>query len=371
MSSQNAPCALRVASVPCDQVYIRNLEPWGERNPRLVRLPDPTPASGSRSKQSPWWPPLMLTPSWVRENHEKFDLMHIHFGFDAVDPQALRQTIAELRHFGKPLVYTVHDLINPHQPDDTDHRRMLDILIASADELITLTDGAAAEIAAQWHRAAHVLPHPHVVDFATMDRLRRRRERLNDSAQKRTRRIGVHLKGLRANISPAILEPLARTVAGVPDTELQVNIHRQVLEPASHEYRPDLAEQLLKGQEHGKWRLVAHEYFTEQQLFAYLGSLDVNVLPYRFGTHSGWLEAALDTGAAVIVPDCGQYMGQHPSVAPYRWEGDHVNENSLEKAVKHQLALSTVPGMASEERKRQRTALAEAHQRIYSNLLSR
>lgn len=313
----------------------------------------------------------MLTPKWVKENHQRFDLMHIHFGFDAVDPQTLRSTFAELHHFHKPLVYTVHDLINPHQPDATAHRQILDILIASADELITLTDGAAAEIAAQWHRAAHVLPHPHVVDFATMDRLRRRRDLLVNSAQGRTRHIGVHLKGMRANISPAILEPLARIVADIPDAELQVNIHHQVLDPSNSDYRSDLAGQLLDGDKQGKWDLVAHEYFSEQELFDYLGSLDVNVLPYRFGTHSGWLEAALDTGAAVVVPDCGQYMGQHPSVAPYRWDGEGVDEISLEKAVKDQLALSYVPGMDSEERKSQRAALAEAHQRIYSNLLAR
>lgn len=371
MTSQKASTMIRVASVPQDQVYIRHLEPLQEQDRGSLRLPDPIHAPGSQSEQSPWWPPLMLTPEWVRDNHQRFDLMHIHFGFDAVDPQTLRNTITELRHFHKPLVYTVHDLINPHQPDATAHRQMLDILIASADALITLTDGAAAEIAAQWHRAAHVLPHPHVVDFATMNRLRRRREVLAVSSQRRTRHIGVHLKGLRANISPAILEPLARIVAEIPDTELQVNIHRQVLDPSNREYKADLAGQLLEGEKQGKWNLEAHEYFSEQELFEYLGSLDVNVLPYRFGTHSGWLEAALDTGAAIVAPDCGQYVGQQASVAPYRWDDDRVDEYSLEEAVKHQLALSSVPGMDAEERKRQRMALAEAHERIYLDLLAR
>lgn len=90
----------------------------------------------------------------------------------------------------------------------------------------------------------------------------------------------------------------------------------------------------------------------------------------RFGTHSGWLEAALDTGAAVVVPDYGHYPGQHPSVAPYQWNGDCVDENSLQEAMKFHLALTYVPGMDSEELKRQRMALAEAHERINSTLLA-
>ena len=36
------------------------------------------------------------------------------------------------------------------------------------------------------------------------------------------------------------------------------------------------------------------------------------MLPYRFGTHSGWLEACFDLGTAVIAPSCGFYGQQHP-----------------------------------------------------------
>ena len=38
----------------------------------------------------------------------------------------------------------------------------------------------------------------------------------------------------------------------------------------------------------------------------------MSVLPYRFGTHSGWLEACFDLGTAVIAPSCGFYRQQHP-----------------------------------------------------------
>lgn len=91
--------------------------------------------------------------------------MHVHFGFDALDPQTLTRCIEQLRAHGKPLEYTVHDLYNPHQQDRRAHLELLNVLIPAADALITLTDGAAAEILRQWGRETFVLPHPYVVDF--------------------------------------------------------------------------------------------------------------------------------------------------------------------------------------------------------------
>ena len=58
--------------------------------------------------------------------------------------------------------------------------------------------------------------------------------------------------------------------------------------------------------------LRVHDYFTDDELWRYLSSLDVSVLPYRFGTHWGWLEACRDLGTAVIAPTCGYFADQAP-----------------------------------------------------------
>ena len=63
-------------------------------------------------------------------------------------PAQLEELVAALRRRGKPLVFTVHDLRNPHHPDRAAHDRHLDVLVPAADALITLTQGAAAEIRA-------------------------------------------------------------------------------------------------------------------------------------------------------------------------------------------------------------------------------
>lgn len=373
MSARQSNHVVRVASIPHDQIYIRHLEPGDASGaPGVIRLPDPPPAGGVRSMQSGWWPPAMLSADWVRANHDSFDLMHVHFGFDAAAPSQLRDLVAELRYFGKPLVYTVHDLVNPHQPDPAAHVELLDVLIPHADKLITLTAGAAGEIRRRWGAEAQVLPHPHVVDFETMDRIRAaRRKNAAKGHQRGMKRIGVHLKGLRPNMDTSILDPLARAVARLPSAVLQVNIHSQPLDPASGEYRPALAGKLHAGANLGLWELRSHEYFSEPELFNYLASLDACVLPYRFGTHSGWLEAALDVGTPVVAPDCGHYADQDPSIAPFRSTPTGVDEDSLLYAIRDVLRAEDLPGLEAEGRRRQRLELALAHRVIYDALLDR
>ena len=127
------------------------------------RLPDPVPADG-RKVPGGWWPPVMLEPGWVTDHHDRFDVFHVHFGFDAITPEDLRKVVEELEQHDKPLVYTVHDLRNPHHSEPTAHDKQQDVLVAAADTLITLTHGAARAVSERWGRNAVVLPHPHVLD---------------------------------------------------------------------------------------------------------------------------------------------------------------------------------------------------------------
>ena len=101
---------LRVASVPASHVYVRHLaDPAGVDAVR--RLSDPVPRDG-RKVPGGWWPPLMLEPGWVSENRNRFEVFHVHFGFDAIAPEDLREVVDELTRHNKPLVYTVPDLRN-------------------------------------------------------------------------------------------------------------------------------------------------------------------------------------------------------------------------------------------------------------------
>lgn len=133
--------------MPAGHVYVRHLSPESGAGP--VRLADPDPDESSRPAGQRWWPPVTLEPAWVREHGGDVDLFHLHFGFDSRSEADLQAWVSAVRRAGRPFVYTVHDLRNPHHPNRELHDRQLDVLVPAADELITLTGGAAAEIRAR------------------------------------------------------------------------------------------------------------------------------------------------------------------------------------------------------------------------------
>jgi glycosyltransferase involved in cell wall biosynthesis len=380
------PQLIRVASVPSSHVYVRHVapvdsdvaEPGGpsatarDGGVRVVRLADPDPDDPSRSAQQRWWPPTMLDVDWVREHADDFDIFHLQFGFDARTPAELRDLVDELRRLGKPFVYTVHDLRNPHHLDRAQHDAQLDVLIPAADAIITLTDGAAYEIKRRWARRAIVLSHPHVVDFDTMRRVQharldvqRDRARQNDAEY----RIGLHLKSLRANMNPVpVLNALLDTIGGLPGAVLQVDGHRDILEPGSARYDEQLALLLRDAADAGRIDLRVHDYFDDDELWQYLASLDLSVLPYRFGTHSGWLEACRDLGTAVLAPNCGYYRDQAP-VMLYMQDEDGLDADSLGCAVARAYYERPLFSITVDERRRQREAVSDAHAALYRDLL--
>jgi len=355
------PGALRVASVPSTHVYIRHLSPVEGPSP-FTYLPDPDPDDPTQPARGRWWPPAMLDPQWVR--HADFDVFHVQFGFDARSPEDLAALVEALRERGKPFVQTVHDLRNPHHPDRTLHDAQLDVLVPAADALVTLTDGAAAEIRRRWGREAHVIAHPHVIDFATMERLQRDR----DDRRRDEFRVGVHIKSLRQSMDPLpVIRVLAEQLRQIPGGVLQVNGHHDVLDPDGARRDEEVATWLADAAAQGLVDLRVHDFLPDADLFAYLGSLDVAVLPYRFGTHSGWLEACRDAGTTVVAPTCGHYADQGP-VLTYGFDEQHFDADSLREAIRVAHEERPDHRVTVAERRAQRDHVARLHEQLYRSL---
>jgi hypothetical protein len=350
---ERATRSVRVASVPSGHVYVRHLS-----DPRdvgtVTRLADIVrPGDEGR-----WWPPAMLDADWIAANHASFDVFHVHFGFDAKSPCALRAIGAELRAVGVPLILTVHDLRNPHHSDADLHDAQLGVLIEAAAAVITLTPGAAATIAARWGRTAEVLPHPHVVDVGTMSQPRPAHAGYV---------VGLHAKSLRANMDVApVARVLAATVVGLPNARLRIDIHHEIFDPGAHAYAPQVGDSLRRLAEANDCvELREHDYFSDDELWEYLNAIDVSVLPYRFGTHSGWLEACFDLGTAVVAPSCGFYAEQRPCLT-YRHDETGLDAASLAGAVQSAYAQTPGPRANLDQRRDEREALAAAHYALYS-----
>ncbi|MFD3566968.1 glycosyltransferase family 1 protein [Streptomyces sp. NPDC058667] len=350
--------SVRVASVPSGHVYVRHCGDE-EAADGVIRLTDPRP-NGAPSTSGRWWPPVMLEPAWVDGHHTEFDVFHLHFGFDAQGPAALDDLVTALRRHGKPLVYTVHDLHNPHQVDPAPHRAALDVLVPAADRLITLTPGAADEIARRWNRKATVLPHPHVVERPHLTRPRPPRDRF---------RVGLHAKSLRPNMAVLpVVRVLAETLAELPDSDLQVNIHREVGDPGAHAYAPAVLDELRALAARGLLHLHEHDYLDDDALWDYLSGLDLSVLPYTFGTHSGWLEACHDLGTAVAAPTCGYYAQQRPCLSFGNDAENGLDEESLRAAVLEAYRTRPAWRASAAARTAERAAVARAHRDLYHEL---
>ncbi|WP_260848933.1 glycosyltransferase family 1 protein [Streptomyces sp. SLBN-118] len=302
----------------------------------------------------------MLDPEWVELHHDQFDLYHLHFGFDAQSPQQLRALVKVLRRHGKPLVQTVHDLRNPHHPDPAAHDAALDVLVPSADRLITLTSGAAEEIGRRWKRRARVLPHPHVVEEPELSRPRPPHEGFQ---------VGVHAKSVRPNMEPVpIVRALAKIIPELPGATLRVDIHMETGDPKAFAYAPEVLGELRSLAHDGLVDLRVHDYFTDDELWEYLRGLDLSVLPYTFGTHSGWLEACYDLGTAVAAPDCGYYAQQRHCHSYHLGDGG-LDVASLESAVREAYESRPAPRARPSVRIAERVAVADAHRVLYEDVL--
>ncbi len=353
---------LRVASVPASHIYVRHLaDP--ENDDGVFRLPDPVPADGQKVPGG-WWPPVMLEPGWVTDHRDEFDVFHVHFGFDAITTDDLRAVVDELERHHKPLIYTVHDLRNPHHGEPDAHGKQQDVLVGAADALITLTPGAARTVVERWERTAEVLPHPHVLDKARIQRPRRRQFPFV---------VAVHAKSVRANMDVLpVMDALVPLVEALPDAVLRLDVHDEIFESTSHWYAPELGARLVDYERYDHVEVRVHPYFTDDELWDYLSSVSASVLPYRFGTHSGWLEACFDLGTAAVVPTCGFYSEQRPCEV-FGFTEESFDPDSLRLAVRTQYdrwaAGLEAPRAGWAERHTERIEIARAHREIYQAAL--
>ncbi len=348
---------IRVASVPAGHVYVQHLHPV-RAEPVVVRLPDPDPDVPDAAPGQ-WWPPSMLSPEWIHGHADEFDVFHVHFGFDALSRTQLQDVVDALAATNKPLVYTVHDLRNPHHETPHEHDEHLQVIVPAAARLVTLTHGAARTIEKRWGRSAQVLPHPHVVDF---DRMRVDRPRHEGFV------IGLHAKSVRPSMAPIpVLTELLPLRNELPGARIVVDIHHDVFDEDGRRHDVALRKFLLEMSDAGLIELAVHDCFTDDELWDYFESLDVSVLPYRFGTHSGWLEACYDLGTPVVVPDCG-FMAEQRPCATYHHDLSGIDGDSLRAAVRRIFDARPNWQASVADRIAERDAVATAHENIYRSV---
>lgn len=365
---------IEVVSVPAGHPYVQ-LAIAGDH--RVAVRPDRDPDDPTRLAGDRWWPPVALNPTWVAE--ADLDVLHVHFGYDDRSPAELARLVDVLDDRGVPLVLTLHDLRNPHHVDPDQLERQLAVLVPRAADLVTLTDAAADAVERRWGRRPLVLPHPHLVDLDAMTALRaERRARARDLP---VPVVGLAIKELRRSSDPLRLLPTL--VAGVerhPAARLRITVHTEVRDPERLARDPaaravvDHLDALTDGSAGGHDRVdvVWHERLSDADLWHELAGQHVAVLPYRFGTHSGWLEVCHDVGTRVLAPSSGCY-GSQGADAVFTADEDHVDTDSLAAGLDLLLRQPSdeLAGAEPAERDAQRRSVVAAHHDLYAEVVGR
>lgn len=378
------PPRTTVQPVPAAHPYSRRILPV-DLDPEFTVLTDPKVPGAPKDQ---WWPPRALDADWLTETtvggrdgkqHQVNmpDVLHVHFGTESYTPGQLRQTVQALRAAGSALVVTVHDLQNPHLTDQDLHLEQLGVLVSAADEVLTLTRCAAAEIKDRWDRDATVVPHPHMASLDQLDeaadRPRRGAPQSGDSVK-----IGVHAKDLPANVEPLrVMEGLRAAVDLLSAQGISASVR---VDAQRGTQRPETLSRLQRAcAEHG-FRMWVHNRLTDEEFAGDLQNLDVTVLPYTYGTHSGWVELCRDLGVPVAVSDVGCVAEQAAAPVPGVPADAASGVATFTAADPHSLAAAIDELLARREhirpatraaRAQQREQIAAVHAEVYNRALAR
>ena len=264
------------------------------------------------------WDPGALTAAGVR-------LVHLHFGFELRTAGDLAAWVAELHDRGITVAHTVHDLDNPHLVEQAGFHRAVDELVRRADAVTTLTRVAAAAVARRTGRVPVIIPHPHVVPLDTIVELQ--------SLQRRRHGIYVHAGPGRPNLDT---DAIGRLAAARGDRTVLVHVR-----PSAPPTTMAVLQRLARA---GSLRLDVRARLTDAELWDRLAAAELLFLPYRWGTHSGLLEAAHDVGTPVLAPPWGGYRDQ----------GAHTYGDDLAADVERAVAGRPAVTVATRRRDRRR-----------------
>jgi hypothetical protein len=322
-----------VASVPSSGAYLDAV------------LPSDAVRVGPVTSPSPWWDPDHLVAA-----ADDVDVLHVHSGYESLSHAQLDAWTAAVRRTRLPLVVTVHQLRPAEGASPARHRAQLAALLATAEVVLTLTPGAADEIADRYGRTAIVVAHPSLAAPTP-------------GIGRETRLVGLYLGRLGPEVAePAALVRGALSGAVSGGGRLRVDIHPDVDLDA---VLPDLA----RSAEAGELELRRSHPRDATACVRNLQELHVSVLPHRACTHSSWVEMCRDAGARVVVPRGGHLAQQWSEVVAY--DNDvrtGLDATSLSAAVVAALTRPA-PGRADRAwRAEQQAAVRRVHADVYGQV---
>lgn len=327
-----APVAprIRVGAVPASTAYVQAVLP-----PEAVIV---------AAETSRGW----LDAEYLEASAADVDVLHLHDHPAELSIAELERWTETVRRLGIPLVVTVHQLQEPACSIGGRHDEALATLLATAEMVLTLTSGAADEIAERFGRTPIVVAHP---SLATP---------VADLGAERGL-VGLVL-GRRAC---AVADPVVLARAALSGAISGGGRLRVVAEPWA------VGPALRRLAEEQDVELVVHPGPTAEDWPAQLQQLHVAVLPESCGTHSPDLEICRDVGTRVVAPSCGWFADQWSDVVSYSDDEEQgFDPVSLTAAVSAALTRPAPRPADREWRTQQRAAVQRVHAEVYARVVA-
>jgi hypothetical protein len=311
--------------------------PFAEPYVRAVLPPGAVPV-GPPAVSSPW-----LERAYVEAHAGDVDVLHLHVGLVPLRPSALEDWAETVRRVGIPLVVTVHRLHGPGRRHGDRSDAGLAAVLAHAEVVLTLTPGAADEIAERFGRTAIVVAHPSIA--APVAELGAERGLVGLALTEPLPRDAGRL--VRAALSGAVSGGGRLRVLAEPGVDV----------PTVRELAAEDEVELLEVCRGGAgWA-------------AELQQLHVAVLPERCGGHSRDLEICRDVGTRVVAPGCGWFAEQWSDVVTYGVGDDGaVDRVSVAAAVAAALTRPLPRPADRVWRNEQRAAVRDVHAQVYAQV---
>jgi glycosyltransferase involved in cell wall biosynthesis len=243
--------------------------------------------------------PRDATLAWLLKHRpwDWLDVLHLHhLDFEPI-PQ-LHSALAECRRVGTRVVFTVHDVV-PVFGDRVMHHRRLRVLAEHGVPFVCLTPAADCEV--RWRFAARtaMVPHGYVATPGTPTRLVPR-----DPGPTRFLLYG----SLRHNRDVELVLNCWRFARALRDTTL----HLLLRAPSRASLTEDAVVWSVIREHAGDPRLRVDvlPFPTDDEVNEAVVGADCLLLPYRWASHSGQLEHALDLGVLPVAARTGYLPDQ-------------------------------------------------------------
>lgn len=244
--------------------------------------------------------PRDATLAWLLDHRpwNWLDVVHLHH-LDFEPPPRIRTVLAECRRSGKRVVFTAHD-ITPVFGNEVEHHRRLRLLAEYRVPFACLTPAAEADVRRQFSVQTAMIPHGYVT--APNSPTRGCRKRGN-----RPTRFLIY-GSLRRNRDVDLLLACWRFARHLADTTLQLLLRA----PSRASMVEDAAAwaSIRECANDPRLRVEVLPFPTDTDVDEAVASADCLLLPYRWASHSGQLEHALDLGALPVATQVGYLPDQ-------------------------------------------------------------